>query len=150
MATETERIVRLIEKTFDKHPWYGPSIMEVLTMDASTASKRVGKGHSIIELVRHMTSWRIFAVKRLQGDDVFEVTAGMNFPDTGTWEEAVGNLRSSQDQLVEAARNFPESRLGELVPSKTQKYTYYTLLHGIVQHDIYHLGQISYLSKSLG
>lgn len=150
MATETERIVRLIEKTFDKHPWYGPSIMEVLTMDASTAAKRVGKGHSIIELVRHMTSWRIFAVKRLQGDDVFEVTAGMNFPDTGTWEEAVGNLRSSQDQLVEAARNFPESRLGELVPSKTQKYTYYTLLHGIVQHDIYHLGQISYLSKSFG
>ncbi len=149
MATETERIVRLLEKTFDKHPWYGPSLMDVLTIDSNSAALRVGKGHSIIELVRHMTCWRIFAAKRLQGDDTFEVSTAMNFPEKGNWEEALQDLRDSQSVLVEAARNFPEDRLGELVPGKTQKHTYYALLNGIVHHDIYHLGQIVYISKSL-
>lgn len=149
MAKETERIVRLIEKTFDKHPWYGPSIMEVFNMEPVAASARIGKGHSIIELVRHMTSWRIFATKRLQGDFIFEIDEGMNFPNPGSWDEALAALRESQTALVHAARNFPEDRFDELVPSKTQKYTYYTLLHGIVHHDIYHLGQISYIKRSL-
>ena len=58
-------------------------------------------------------------------------------------------LRQSQAELVDAAVNFPDSRLGELVPSKNQKYTYYTLLHGIIQHDIYHLGQIQLIRKSI-
>jgi uncharacterized damage-inducible protein DinB len=149
MATETERIVRLLEKTFDKHPWYGSSIMEVLDMDPAIAIKRIGNGHTIIELVRHMTSWRMFATKRLQGDDAFEITEEMNFPKTGTWEEALMNLRNSQSDLVGAAKNFPEGRYGELVPSKSQKYTYYTLLHGVLHHDIYHLGQIAYIRKSV-
>jgi uncharacterized damage-inducible protein DinB len=147
MATETERIVRLLEKTFDKHPWYGSSIMEVLDMDPSIATKRIGGGHSIIELVRHMTAWRVFATKRLENDIDFEMTEELNFPETGSWEDALTNLRNSQSALVEAARNFPESRYGDLVPSKNQKYTYYTLLHGILHHDIYHLGQIAYIRK---
>jgi len=56
-------------------------------------------------------------------------------------------LQESQKELIEAAAKFPEERYGELVPSKVQKYTYYTLLHGIMQHDIYHLGQIAILKK---
>jgi uncharacterized damage-inducible protein DinB len=149
ISQETERIVRLLEKTFDKHPWYGPSIMDVLDIDPAIATKRIGNGHTIIELVRHMTSWRVFATKRLQGDNTFEVTDEMNFSKAGTWEEALISLRNSQAALVEAVKNFPESRYGELVPSKTQKYTYYTLLHGIVHHDIYHLGQIAYIRKAV-
>lgn len=149
MATEIERITRLLEKTFGKQPWYGSSLMAVLDLKPEITATRHGSAHSIIELVQHMTSWRIFATKRLQGDTSYEVSEEMNFPKTITWEAAIKNLRSSQQALVEAAKNFPEERLGELVPSKTQKYTYYTLLHGIIQHDIYHLGQIAYIKKSL-
>lgn len=148
MATEIERITRLLEKTFDKQPWYGPSIMEVLQMDPATAESRYGTAHTIIELVRHMTSWRVFVTKRLQGDNGYEVSDELNFPKMGTWEEALRNLQRSQQALVEATKKFPEGRLGELVPYKTNKYTYYTILHGIISHDIYHLGQISYIKKS--
>ena len=151
MATEIDRIVRQLEKTFNQQPWYGPSIMGTLTgIDPETINHRYGSTHSIIELVLHMTSWRTFATKRLQGDNTFEVSPEMNFPAKGTWEEALVALNQSQQALVEAAKRFPEDRLGELVPSKTQRYTYYTLLHGIVQHDVYHLGQIAYISKSIG
>jgi uncharacterized damage-inducible protein DinB len=147
MATETARIVRLLEKTFEKHPWYGSSILEVLNLDPALASQRHGSGHSILELVRHMTSWRIFATRRLLGDNQFEITESLNFPEGGTWEEAIQQLKESQQLLVEAAKNFPDNRLGELMPGKTQKYTFYTLLHGILHHDIYHLGQIAMLKK---
>jgi uncharacterized damage-inducible protein DinB len=146
---EIDRIVRMLEKTFDKHPWYGASVMEILEMDSPKAHQGFGNGHRIIELVCHMTSWRTFATKRLQGDNSFEISDELNFPRNGTWEEALKNLRESQKSLIEAAKRFPEDRLGDLVPSKTQKYTYYTLLHGILQHDIYHLGQIAYIKKSV-
>jgi uncharacterized damage-inducible protein DinB len=148
--SEIDRIVRSLEKTFDKFPWYGPSVMEILKdVDPSITSKKVGTTHSIIELVLHMTSWRIFATKRLQGDNNYEVSELLNFPVEGTWDQALQAFRDSQAGLIDAARKFSEDRLGELVPSKTQKYTYYTLLHGIEQHDIYHAGQIMLIRRSL-
>jgi uncharacterized damage-inducible protein DinB len=148
--SEIDRIVRSLEKTYDKFPWYGPSIIETLKdIDASITTKKVGATHSIIELVLHMTSWRTFATKRLQGDNNYEVNDDLNFPAPGSWDEALNAFRHSQAGLIEAAKKFPEERLGELVPSKTQKYTYYTLLHGIEQHDIYHAGQIMLIRRSL-
>lgn len=149
MNTETNRVAGLIEKTFEKHPWYGPSIMEILgEISEDQASLRVGQTHSILELVLHMTSWRIFATRRLQGDNEFEVDEKSNFPTAGKWKEAVAKLKESQTELLVAARAFPDEKLGDLVPSKVHKYTYYTLLHGIGHHDIYHLGQIQLIKKS--
>lgn len=150
MATEIERITRLLEKTFDKHPWYGPSLMDVLSeVNESEASERAGQSHSIIELVLHMTSWRVFATCRLRGDNTFQVSDADNFPAPGSWTEAMNKLKESQTQLVAAVRGFSENKLGDLVPSSSHKYTYYTLLHGIIQHDIYHVGQVQLIRKSL-
>jgi hypothetical protein len=76
------------------------------------------------------------------------VSDEMNFPKPGTWDAAIDGLHASQNALVEAIKNFPEERLGELVPNATHKYTFYTLIHGVIHHDIYHLGQIALLKKS--
>ena len=148
MATETEKIVRILEKTFDKQPWYGSSIMSILSdVSEERASRKMGTSHSIIELILHMTAWRQFATHRLTGDNSFEISEEMNFPPASTLSEAIRQLKESQELLLQAAKKFPDERLGELVPSKTQRYTYYTLLHGIAHHDIYHLGQIALLKK---
>lgn len=149
--SEINRIVRLLSKTFDKGAWHGPTVSEVLeTVNAEQAHWRAGSSHSIIELVLHMISWRRFAVHRLRGDGTYEVSPEMNFPvpDSETWSEVCGRLERSQEELLEAARKFPEERLGELVPSSSFKYTYYTLLHGIAHHDIYHIGQIQLIRKT--
>jgi uncharacterized damage-inducible protein DinB len=94
-----------------------------------------------------MCSWRIFTTKRLSGDNLFEVTDQLNFPTPGTWKDALQQLEQCQKELLAAASQFPDDRLGELVPSKTQKYTYYTLFHRVTHHDIYHLGQIAILKR---
>jgi uncharacterized damage-inducible protein DinB len=149
MTGEIDRIVRMLEKTFEKQPWYGPSVNEVLShVDVKTVGNNQGSAHSMIELVLHMTAWRTFAIKRLEGDNDYDVSDDANFPKTGSWKEALDGLNASQAALVTAMRKFPEGRLGEIVPSKVHKYTYYTLLHGIIQHDVYHLGQIAILRKT--
>ena len=150
MVSEIDRIARMLEKTFDRQPWYGSSIMEILQqVSPSARDARTGNAHTIIELVLHMTSWRKFVIHRLQGDDAFQITEDLNFPKPGAWDDAVADLKAIQAELIAAIKSFPENRLGELVPSSTYKFTFYTLLHGIIQHDVYHLGQIAYISSSL-
>lgn len=146
--SEIDRIVCLVEKTFNKQPWYGNSIAATLSsVDEKIVYWRHGETHSIIEIVLHMISWRKFCTQRIKDDNDFEIGEDSNFPTSSTWAEAIDRLNQSQLTLVEAIKQFPEDRLGDLVPSKIQKYTYYTLLHGVIQHDIYHLGQIALLLK---
>jgi uncharacterized damage-inducible protein DinB len=146
--TEIDRIVRLLKKTFDKQPWYGCSITEILSrVDEQTASVNHGQPHTITQLVLHMASWRKFTTHRLLGDAEFDVTDETNFPKSTAWADAVNALHKSQEELVAAVKQFPVDRLNELVPSKRHKYTFYTLLHGIIQHDVYHLGQIALIQK---
>jgi uncharacterized damage-inducible protein DinB len=144
--TEMERIVRQLEKTFQGHPWHGPSITQTLEgLTEQQSQQRIGKGHSILELVLHMIAWRTFVCERLEGNDVADVAEDLNFPTDGRWPQAWQLLQQSQHRLLSAVQKFPIEKLDELVPNR--RYTYYTMLHGVLQHDIYHLGQMVYLIK---
>lgn len=146
--TEIDRITRLLEKTFGQQPWYGSSVMEILkTVNPLIVNQRIGETHNIAELIEHMISWRAFATRRLLGDAAFQVSDAINFPISQNWDDTMKRLQQSQEDLVIAVKQFPEERLSELVPSNQFRYTYYTLLHGIIQHDVYHLGQIALLKK---
>lgn len=57
----------------------------------------------------------------------------------------VAELDKTQQELIKAIRQFPESRLNEKVPNR--EYDFLTLLHGIIHHDIYHIGQIRLLLR---
>lgn len=150
--SEIEKITSLLEKTFRKHPWYGSSVMKILAeVDHTQVHRRHGQAHTIAELVLHMISWRDFVTHRLKGDNSFEVSDDLNFPKpkegSKAWEASLSGLQASQDRLLGALKNFPEENLGELVPASSQRYTYYTLIHGVIHHDVYHLGQIAILNK---
>lgn len=143
---EINRIASLLEKTFDGPAWHGPSVMETLKdVSQQTSANRISGSHSIGELVLHMTAWRNFAIKRLLGDNLYEVSDAENFPQATNWDKAMKELKESQIKLLAALRAFPEDKLFTTVSSR--QYDFYTLLHGIVQHDIYHTGQITLLTK---
>ena len=45
--------------------------------------------------------------------------------------------------------SFPDSRLGEQVPGKSENYyNFFYMFSGIVQHELYHAGQIALLKKA--
>ncbi len=116
------------------------------------AEARLSNTHSIAEIVYHMTTWRIFAVRKLQGDAEFDIKTEdkdwKKFPvvDEFEWEAIQMELSLSQEELIsELEKIADDSFLEEFVPGRD--YSYYTLIHGVVQHDVYHAGQIDSLKK---
>lgn len=143
---ETSNIELLLENTFRGPAWHGPSVLEALENISEPVALRKGSNtHSIIELVAHMTTWRNFVTKRLNGDSTYEVSEAENFPSANDWATALNNLNQSQANLLATLKTFPAGKLFSIVP--TRKYDFYTMLHGIIQHDIYHTGQIILLKK---
>ena len=82
------------------------------------------------------------------------LTDEQNFPavtDTSeaAWTQAIENTKKTHHELIKAVAGFPDSRLAEQVPGKTQNYyNFYYLFSGIVQHELYHAGQIALLKKA--
>src|SRR5256885_1165006 len=63
------------------------------------------------------------------------------------WDQAKAALDRGHQALVEAIANVAESRLDE--PIFEGMSTVYVTLHGVIQHDLYHAGQIAMLKKAL-
>lgn len=149
MKQPKQSLLESLDITYRQQPWYGPSVEEVLQDISDTQAQcRVPGTHSINELVAHMISWRTFVLRRLQGDAQYRVSDDLNFPEPLPWEKTRAALATTQEQLLQALEQFPENRLYDQVPNSSYPYTFYTLLQGIIHHDIYHLGQIALLKKS--
>jgi uncharacterized damage-inducible protein DinB len=144
--SDIKEIGALVKRVYNGKPWHGPSITDVLNdIDQTKAAKKIGGSHSIIQLVLHMVAWRTFVTRRLLGDSAFELTEADNFPETTDWATAVQKLAKSQHELLKAIDTANDSLLHEKVNNR--KYDFYVLLHGIIHHDIYHLGQIQLIKK---
>jgi hypothetical protein len=68
------------------------------------------------------------------------------------WTAARADLGVAVGSLASRMRDFPDARLGDRVgqqrdPALGTGTTYYVMLHGAVQHNLYHAGQIALLRK---
>ena len=63
------------------------------------------------------------------------------------WKRAQAGLREAHDALNRDVAVLPDERLEERIPGS--ETTLYGLLHGVVQHGLYHAGQIVILKKGL-
>ncbi|MFZ0803278.1 MAG: DinB family protein [Terriglobales bacterium] len=154
---ETARLADQIRRAFEGEAWHGDSMLELLAgVGAETAAAHPIKGaHSIWELLLHVAAWDD-AVLRRTGGGAVELSDRENFPpvsDTSetAWRKAVEQVKKKHDALVKAVAAFPDSRLHEQVPGKKEKYyDHFYLFSGIVQHELYHAGQIALLKKAQG
>lgn len=150
---ERSRIILMLQNTFDGAAWHGASIMEVIDkISVKQAFHPSDHIHRICELVQHITAWRVFATKRLEGDTHYEVTQSEDWktfinPDATTWEEIKSELAISQEKLINSLEKVSDDKLKDPVEGKA--YDYYTLIHGVIQHDLYHLGEIALLAREL-
>jgi len=157
--TETERIVDELRRAQDRGAWHGPSAREGLEgiTAAAAASHPIPGAHSIWELVLHLTAWRGEVMRRLQGAEPGLPPEG-DWPPVGdtsdaAWADACRRLEDSHRQLGEAVARFAEEKLDQPVgrkppdPALGNVGTYYVMLHGVAQHDAYHMGQVGILKK---
>jgi uncharacterized damage-inducible protein DinB len=153
---ETARLADQIRRAFEGEAWVGDAVLEVLEdIDAKTAAaKPVPNAHSIWEILLHIAAWDDAVIRRSQGN-VVNLSDEENFPaitDNGdaAWRAAIERVTRKHDELVKTVAAFPDSRLQERVPGKKDSYyDFYYMFSGIVQHELYHGGQIVLLKKFL-
>ena len=155
--SETARIADQLRRAFSGDAWHGDSLLEILDgiAAAQAAARPMKHAHTIWELVLHITAWDSAVRRRLGGESV-DLSNEQNFPSVmdpseGAWRRAVENAKRVHTDLVEAVAAFPGERLSEKVPGKTNEpdwYDYYYMLHGVLQHELYHAGQIALLKKA--
>ncbi|MEN0046991.1 MAG: DinB family protein [Bacteroidota bacterium] len=145
------QFIRQLQKTYNGAAWHGPNIVETLAdVSMEQAVQRVKTSNNIAELVHHIYAWRVFIIKRFSDEQDFEVSDDFNFIrletiDEATWNSLTQQLADSQEQLITIMQNFDPKKLSDQVINRN--YTYLDLLHGIIHHDLYHLGQIVLLKK---
>jgi uncharacterized damage-inducible protein DinB len=154
--SEAARLADQIHRAFEGDAWHGDSVLEILAgVDAKMAAAHpIKNAHSIWELVLHIAAWDGAVLRRSQGKAA-DLSDKQNFPSVpdsseAAWRKTIEQLKTTHDQLVKAVAEFPDSRLQEQVPGKTEKYhDFFYNFSGIVQHDLYHAGQIALLKKAL-
>jgi len=152
--SERRRILDLMDRAYRAKAWHGPAMLEVLDgVGPGLAARRVKPGvHSIWELVEHIASWNEIVAKRLAGGAP-KVTPAYNFPPVtrttpAAWLATRRRLARSQARLRRAVARFPIGKLGRRRPKLDQ--TWSVLIHGIIQHQLYHAGQIAMLRRAFG
>lgn len=152
---ETKRIASQLRRSYEGIAWHGPSLRELLDGVSAevAAAKPVPGAHSVWELVHHIEAWERMALAALQGTIYESMTGDADWPPvrettSEAWQAALERLQSTSSKLVAAVRLMDAAKLDELVAGK--EFNYYFLLHGVVQHNLYHAGQIALLKKATG
>jgi uncharacterized damage-inducible protein DinB len=152
--SEAARIADQLRRAFDGEAWHGDSVFEILNgvTAAQAAAHPIKNAHSVWELVLHIAAWDGAVLRRMGGVAV-TLSDAENFPavkdaSNAAWRGALAQVRRVHEDLVKTVAALPDSRLDEVVPGKEgAHYTFYYMLHGVAQHELYHAGQIALLKK---
>ena len=152
--SEIARILDQMHRAWDGDSWHGPPLHQLVAdLSASTAHAHPIRGvHSIAEIVLHLAFWKDIGRQRLAGEVVLpsEEEAWPDPNGTGEtgWLEALSLLRARHLELTEAVSCLFEDRLYDEIAGREKSYSAYVLIHGLIQHDLYHAGQIAILKKA--
>lgn len=150
MKREVRRICDQLRRAHGGEAWHGPSIRELLSdVDETKARSKPALGvHSIGELVMHVIAWQEEAVRRLDGK-LRDLPEEEDWPPPLAWSEALARLNASHEALVGRTLELDDSDLDKDLGGGSGSPSVYGLLHGIVQHNLYHAGQIALVKKGL-
>ena len=148
--TETKQIADAYRAVTLKGAWYGPTLGELIakTSPEEATKPPVPGAHSISELLQHLLLWNERVRNASDRTPMPKWDAEKEWAEPPIpWSELVARWDKSRDLLEERIRNFPVEDLGKQVPGRD--YPYATLFPGIVQHTIYHSGQIAMVLSML-
>jgi len=147
-----------LRNVYDGDPWHGSSITAVLSgIDAKTADVRsIPHGHTIWELVLHMTSWTREVASRARGalpKSPEDWPVPKSSGGEAAWRAAQADLRAAHKELEQVVDSIEPQDLLRWVgeqrdPALGTGQTVGTLIRGLLQHHAYHQGQIALLKRA--
>jgi uncharacterized damage-inducible protein DinB len=152
---EIQSIIIRIENVNSGEPWFGQAIHNILEeINTNNVFIKPDKtGHSMIELLYHMITWAEFTLQRIMSDKIKDLAAAEKLdwqqinPKIHTWQKGVDNFKKIHRQIISTINNKEDSFLEEKVDYRTYNFRY--LINGMIEHNIYHSGQIAYVNKLL-
>lgn len=146
-----------IENIHTGEPWFGRSVMELLKEtepDNANTSVHIpsgAEGHRLVEILWHMITWASFTLKRIQKDKKEDLAATELLdwrtidPRTHTWKKGIQTFQKILKDIIELLRKKEDPFLDEKVDYRHYNFRY--LINGMIDHHIYHIGQIAYINK---
>ncbi|MFN8580252.1 MAG: DinB family protein [Gemmatimonadaceae bacterium] len=160
--TELQFLIDQMRRMYEGRAWHGPSIREALDgVTLELATKRVGQSsHSIYDLVHHMAAWIGEVHARVGGRPPQYPTEGdfpsrVSTPTEADWKAVCDRLDTQQATLLADLEFLDPARLSDLVgtanaPSLGTGPSVLAMLHGLIQHNAYHAGQVVLIRRALG
>ncbi|MEO8535688.1 MAG: DinB family protein [Flavobacterium sp.] len=151
--SENKRISNLYQSIYNGEPWLEVTLAKTLeNVSSEQACRKINPNlNTIWEIVNHLIQWRRNILKRVQGETVTTPDHNYFVPvldsSEAAWEQSLQSLAKSQELWNAFFEDFNDADLEKIYPSNN--HTYYEHIHGIIQHDVYHLGQIVILKKLL-
>jgi uncharacterized damage-inducible protein DinB len=148
--------MRPIERLLDQHnrayggeAWHGPALRQLLedVTEEQARAHPVDGLHSIAEVVAHIRATMDMVSERLAGTPR-ELTTAEDWSDVTrtSWPAALEELDNAASRVSDAVARLTPEDLDQLVVGKD--YTVYVMVHGVIQHNLYHAGQIALLKKA--
>jgi len=159
--TEIERLLDQFHRAYNGDSWAGPSLTDTLhgITAAQAAAHPLEGAHSIWEILLHLDTWIRTVYRRVEANKLIGPTNAENWPslpevaDEAAWQQAQARLGQAHEQLLTRLSHLRDADLSR-EPEPVPDYpagtpgSYYVLLHGLVQHHLYHTGQIALLRKA--
>lgn len=154
MNTECVRIADQLRRAFHGEAWHGPPLSSALEgLNAQQALARpLPSAHSIWELVLHIEIYAEIANQAISGTPMPRLyDTGKDWIDAASgeseWTRTKAQVLACGERLAASIERFDDSRLPDTVPGR--EYNFYFLFHGVVQHSLYHCGQIAMLKRAV-
>jgi uncharacterized damage-inducible protein DinB len=154
--TTADKLIHELTKVLSARPWYGSSVYAIIEPIIFEAAyeKPPGAVHNIAEIVLHMIAWTEEVMDRMNGMTAGVPTSG-DWPETGApdeqkWQNYVDDLKLVNVNLIGIIQNFPPEQWNEPINDERGDrpvVTYEDLILGLIQHHIYHSGQIALLNR---
>jgi uncharacterized damage-inducible protein DinB len=154
-VSQADKLAGYVQRAYAGEASHGPSLREILegVCAAQAAARPRAGSHSIWELVLHIANWEEILTRRLSGEIVrWERDSPADWPlvidsASDAWNVAVQRLERANAGLVSAIRRCSDAEL--LSPAPGRSDTREEMIFGMLQHSVYHAGQISILKKML-
>lgn len=156
--TTSEKLQKELQNVLSGRPWYNICIYDTIAKVSFEAAyeKPPGSIHNIAEIVMHMVAWTEEVMDRMNGMTAGIPTSG-DWPETGKpdeqkWKNFVDDLKLVNVNLIRIIQKFPEEQWNEPIDDQRGDrpvVTYEALINGLIQHHIYHAGQIAILNRMI-
>ena len=147
---EIERILDQLNRAYGGEAWHGPALRQLLEDVTEEEAKKypLAGVHSIIELVSHIRATMDLVSTRLAGTPR-ELTTEEDWSDMTktSLAAALEELDHAESRVCDAVARLTPEELDKIVVGRD--YTTYVMLHGLVQHNLYHAGQIAIIKNTL-